>query len=146
MSVIRVVDILTDRELALSGGITAGLAEGDILRILPGTPREIRDPDTDEVLGQVAHAKAVVQVYESQEKFCLARTFRTRRVNVGGTGGAFGNLFSAPQYEHRVETLERDPQKGSPIDPDDVVVEIGDIAEKVDRGEIEDLPTNTLWK
>lgn len=147
---IKVVDILTDRELALNAGATDGLAVGDVMRILPSAPRRITDPETGEVLGEVAQAKAVVRIYEVQERFCLARTFRSRRVNVGGQGlgsaGVFGRMFEAPKYETRVETLRRDASKGSPIDPEDSVVEIGDVAEKVDAEDTNDLPTNTLWR
>ena len=148
---IRVVDILTDRELALSGGAEQGLEVGDVLRILPGKPRAVVDPETGDVLGEIVQTKAVVRVYEVQDRFCLARTFRTRQVNVGGggigsTSAIFGRIFEPPKYEVRVETLRKDPSLGTVIDPSESIVEVGDIAEKVEGEDVNDLPTNTLFR
>ncbi len=144
---VRVAAVLNDREIALTAGTNAGLQVGDTLRIIDGSGQQVRDPDTGEVLGEIVATKAVVRVYEAQERFSLARTFRSRRVNVGGAGvGAFTKLFEAPRYETRVETLRRDPSKGLPLaDPDESLVEVGDIAEKVE-GSVDDIPSSTIWR
>ncbi len=146
---VKVVDIINDREIALSGGGIQGLEVDDVLRIVSAKPRVIKDPE-GEVLGEIVQTKAVVRVYDVQPKFALARTFRTREVNVGGQGGgvlAFGRIFDPPKYETRVETLRRDPTKGAPVtNPDDLVVQIGDLAEKVERSSVDDIPSASIWR
>lgn len=147
---IRVAEIFNDRELALTGGSTSGVAVDDVFRIFDPSGKEIRDPDTDEVLGEIIRTKAIVRVYEVQDRFALARTYRTRKVNVGGTGGGlaqFGRIFEAPQWETRVETLRRDPEKGTWGDaPKDSIVAVGDLAEKISDQNIDDIPSYTIWK
>lgn len=142
----RVAEIFNDREIALAGGTADGLNVDDVLRIVSPDAHEIRDPETNEVLGEIVHTKAVVRVYEVKERFALARTFRTRRVNVGGSSAfsGFGNIFEAPKYETKVETLRRDRTKGSPINEVDSIVSVGDLAEKVDS--FEDIPSFTIWQ
>jgi hypothetical protein len=141
----KVVRVMSDREVAISGGLEAGVYEGDTLLIL-GNPVAITDPDTGEVLGEVVPTKAVVRVYDVKERFALARTFRSRRVNVGGTGGsAFAHLFEAPKWETRTETLRRSPEAGDVLSPDESVVEVGDPVEKFD-GDLSDVPSSTVWR
>ena len=141
----KVVRVITDREVAISGGADAGVSEGDALLIL-GKPVQISDPDTGEILGEVVPTKAVVRAYDVKERFALARTFRSRRVNVGGTGsGSFAHLFEAPKWETRTETLRRSPEAGDVLSPEESVVEVGDPVEKFE-GDINDVPTSTVWR
>lgn len=149
MKVIKVVEVLTDRELAVNAGKADGLVVDDVLRILPSRPRPIVDPDTQELLGEVAHTKALVRVFDVQEKFALARTFRSIRVNVGGSGNMLSpvsKLFEPPRWETRYETLRKDPKAGAPIQASEAVVAVGDIAEVVDAADVEDLASNTIWR
>ncbi len=146
---IRVAEIFNDRELALTGGSANGLAVDDVLRIFDRSGKEIRDPDTNEVLGEIVRTKAVIRVYEVQDRFALARTFRTRKVNLGGTGGMaqFGKIFEAPQWETRVETLRRDPDRAVWGDaPKDSIVAVGDLAEKIGDQIVDDIPSYTIWR
>lgn len=147
-SPIRVATIFNDRELALNAGSAQGVVAEDVYRILSATPHKIVDPETKEELGEIVHTKAVVRVYEVQERFSLARTFRSRRVNVGGQGGGlttFSKMFEPPEYEVRVETLRRNPNVGpQQIKPEQLAVAVGDVAEKV-TGDVNDLPSMTIW-
>lgn len=140
----KVVRIMSDREVAVSGGAEAGLALNDVLLIL-GEPVEIRDPDSDELLGEIVPNKAVVRVYDVKDRFALARTFRTRRVNVGGSGSSFSRIFEPPRYETRTETLRRSRSAGDIITPDESVVQVGDVVEKF-KGDINDIPSSTVWR
>jgi hypothetical protein len=141
----KVVKLINDREVAVSGGSEAGVEVGDTLLIL-GKPVEITDPDTGETLGEIVPTKAIVQAYDVQDRFALARTFRSRRVNVGGKGvGALGAFFEAPQWETRTETLRRSPEAGDVLSPEESIVEIGDPVEKFE-GDAKDVPSSTVWK
>ncbi|MEH3076184.1 MAG: hypothetical protein PGN11_05825 [Quadrisphaera sp.] len=142
---LKVVRLMTDRELAVSGGESAGLKTGDVLLVL-GEPITIEDPDTGEVLGEVVNHKAVVRVYDVKERFALARTFRTRQVNVGGSVGiGLSNIFEAPKYERRTETLRRAPKAGNEIFAAESVVEVGDRVE-VFHGDVKDVPSLSVWR
>lgn len=146
----KVAEVFNDRELAITGGTMDGLQVDDVLRVIDPQGKQIRDPDTGEVLGEIVHTKAVVRVYEARERFALARTFRTRRVNVGGTSGGligFGKVFEAPRWETRIETLRRDPDKALwDAPPADSIVSPGDVAEKVDEAGLDDIPSFTIWE
>jgi hypothetical protein len=141
----KVVRVMTDREVAVSGGAEAGLEIGDTLLIL-GDPMPITDPESDEVLGEVVPNKAIVQVYDVKERFALARTFRSRTVNVGGSGVAgLGKYFEPPKYETKTETLRRSPAAGDFLSPDESIVEVGDRVEKFE-GDVKDVPSSSVWR
>jgi hypothetical protein len=141
----KVVRVITDREVAVSGGAEAGLEVGDTLLIL-GDPVPITDPDTNEVLGEVVPNKAIVRVYDVKDRFALARTFRSRTVNVGGQGvGSLRQYFEPPKYETRTETLRRSPAAGDILSPDESIVEVGDRVEKFE-GDVEDVPSSSVWR
>lgn len=147
MTKLKVARVINDRELAITGGSDAGVQVGDVLMVL-GKPVQILDPGSQEPLGEVATSKAVVRVYEVQERFCLARTFRQKRVNVGGdglAGAGLGRFFEPPKYETRTETLRRNPELGLDIDEDEAVVQVGDSVEAF-SGETDDIPSSTVWR
>lgn len=142
----KVVSVITDREVAVSGGAEAGIEPGDTLLIL-GEPVQISDPDSGEVLGEVVPNKAVVRVYDVKDRFALARTFRSRTVNLGGSGvlNPLGKYFDPPKYETRTETLRRSPAAGDFLSPEESIVEVGDRVEKFD-GDVKDVPSSTVWR
>lgn len=144
---LRIARIVSDREVAITGGKDSDIKPGDILLIL-GRPIQIEDPDTGESLGEIVTNKAVVRVYDVQDRFCLARTFRQRKVNVGGSGmggSGLAKFFEPPKYETRTETLQRNPQAGMTIEEDDAIVQVGDAVEKFE-GNVEDIPTSSVWR
>lgn len=143
----KVVRVMSDREIAVSGGAEAGLKVGDVLLVL-SQPTPITDPDTNELLGEVVTNKAVVRVYDVKERFALARTFRTRSVNLGGHGlpsSVLGKYFEPPKYEVRTETLRRDPDSDGPMSAAESVVKVGDRVE-VFEGDVKDVPSSTVWR
>jgi len=129
---LHVVDVLNNRELIVSGGAEAGLQEEDVLSVL-GEPTDIVDPISKEVLGQLVAAKVLVQVYQTAEKYALARTFRNKKVRVGG---AITDVFSPPKYELQKETLS---SGGVLTDGKDLSVRAGD-AVQIWEGPIDDAP------
>ena len=133
----KVAKILNTREVALNVGTQQGVQLGMVFNILAPGSGEVRDPDTGEVLGSVDLAKAMVRVNAAHEKFAVAGTFRSKRVNVGGTASAgidlynhnIRRLFEPPKWETRYETLK---VKGGfeavteQLDEDDSYVSVGD--------------------
>lgn len=143
----KVARVNSDRELIVNRGSEHGVTEGMLFRV-KGTELEVKDPDTGDVIGSVSKVKVVVRVEEVDEKFSIARTFRTRRVNVGGAYEGLSGLskmLQPPRWETRVETLRRDRQQGEEIPPGESVVSIGDVVETADEDDL-DAATTTNWR
>jgi hypothetical protein len=141
----KIAAVLNDREVAVSGEGVESVETDDIL-VVRSEPREILDPDTQEVVGSITDVKAVVKVYEVQDRMLLARTFRQRKTNVGGSyANALSQLMSPPKWEIRTETLRRDRGRRDDLSEQDAVVRAGDPVETFD-GEINELPTSSVWK
>ena len=87
----QVAEILSNRELALNRGEEHGVEVGMRFAILNRKGADIRDPETGESLGEVEIAKTIVKVIRVQERLCVARTFKTRRV-----GGGISTSFFEP--------------------------------------------------
>lgn len=156
----KVARVNSDREVVINRGAEHGVTADDYFYV-KGDPIEVIDPDTQELLGSVTATKAVVQVREVGPKFCIARTFRTRRVKVqdatkGGSlygmtsnVGGLGAALQPPQpakYETQSETLRIDPNEGEPLDPWESVVNVGDRVESLLEGESLDPATTTLFR
>lgn len=143
-----VAELVSDREVILNRGALHGVTEGMYFAILdPGTIG-VTDPETNEPLGDIRVVKIVVQAVEVAAKMTLARTFRTRRVNVGGQGG-LGSIASwmvEPKWVEQVEKLRLDENTPRKIDPADSVVQRGDPFETASPGEIEDVRSITVWE
>src|SRR4051812_26924278 len=82
----KVARILNARELAINRGAAHGVQEGMRFAVLDDSGEDIQDPDTGEILGSVVRQKVDVEVFSVQDQLSLARTFKSRRVNVGGAG------------------------------------------------------------
>jgi len=129
---LHVVNVLNSRELIVSGGEEAGLQEEDVLSILDD-PTDVVDPITNQVLGKLVAAKALVQVYQVAEKYALARTFRNKKVRVSG---AITDVFSPPKYELQKESLA---SGGVLTDGKDRSVMPGDVVQ-IWEGPVDDAP------
>ena len=153
----KVARVNSDRELIINRGLEDGVERGTYFYV-KADPIGITDPDTGESLGEVLPIKIVVRADEVSERFCIARTFRSRRVLVQeaqpgneGLGRAIGSWrqqLQPPrpaQYETRVETLRIDPKKGAPIAEYESVVSVGDLVESVLKGEDINPVTTTLF-
>ena len=125
----KVAKILNSREVALNIGTLQGVELGMCFDILSTKGNDIRDPDTGDVLGNVDLAKAKVRVSRVYEKVCVASTYRTKRVNVGGSGMAVTSIFEPPKWVTRYETLKTRgsfENSGEDIDEEDSYVSPGD--------------------
>ena len=129
----KVAQIINSREVALNVGSDHGVELNMLFDILTQKGFDIRDPDTDEVLGSVERPKARVKVVMVRPKLCVASTYKTRRVNVGGVGIGLGRsgLFEPPKWETRTETLKTEestleelPEEESYVSTGDPVVQV----------------------
>lgn len=125
----KVASVLNDREVALNKGAIDGVNVGMVVKILFRTGADIRDPDSDELLGSVELEKTRVKVVSVQERISVASTFRTYKVNVGGTGVPFPTLsrvFEPPKWETRTETLRTDESIKEELREEESHVKTGD--------------------
>lgn len=156
----KIAEVTSDREVIVNRGSERGVEVGTYFSV-KGDPIEVTDPDTGEPIGSVSPVKVVVRVEEVADKFCIARTYRTRRVKVSEeepgsdiaralhAATSLSSVLQPPRpakYETRVETLRADPKQGRPITPADSVVRVGDVVESVLEGESIDPVTTTLFR
>lgn len=144
----KVARILDSRNLAINVGSTDGVVVGMYFDVLDPKGEDIKDPDTDEVLGSVERPKVRVQVVKVQERLSVASTYKKREVNVGGRGaglpglsGGFAELFMPPKYVTKYETLKTTERTWEDLDESESYVKIGDpvvqVVAEVDVGEAE---------
>ena len=125
----KVARVLNSREVALNRGANDGVEPGMVFRIISPAGFEVTDPDTGEVLGSVENVKFRVRVVSVQDRICVARTFKFKRINVGGNGFTrkkSSKLFDPPRWVKRYETLKsKDAAQNAGADEH---VSIGDLA------------------
>ena len=127
-----VASLLTNRDLVVNRGSEHGVRKGMKFAVLNPRGLQVEDPETGEPIGSVEVPKVIVEVSRIEPKLSVAKTFRQRRVNVGGrgVGGAgFGiaSLFEPPEWVESWETLRTSERPHSEeIDPSESYVQIGD--------------------
>jgi hypothetical protein len=131
-----VAALLNSRELVINLGSDAGVKPGMKFAVLNSQGVDIVDPETEKSLGSVPIPKVIVEVARVEPKLSVARTFKKRRRNVGGSGAlglaAMGNLFEPPKWVDEWETLRIEqkpeaqemPQSDSYVQRGDPVVEM----------------------
>ncbi|WP_412161470.1 hypothetical protein [Curtobacterium flaccumfaciens] len=142
----RVAQIVSDREVVLNRGERHGVAPGMYFKIMDPSTIDIRDPETDEVIGSISRIKIVLEAVEVADSLTVARTFRSEEVNVGGTGALLGSIMSAPKYVRKVETLRRGEDSPAPLSAKESVVAIGDPFERASADEVENSRSVSLWR
>lgn len=74
----KVVQILNEREIVVNVGADRGVKRGMKFAILASEPLEIRDVDTNEILGMLDREKVRVRATEVQPKMTICETYETR--------------------------------------------------------------------
>ncbi|MFT2753990.1 hypothetical protein [Clavibacter sp. Sh2088] len=146
----KVAEVVSDREVILNRGADHGVQVGMYFAILDPGAVGITDPDTNEPLGDIKVVKIVVRAIEVAPKITLARTFRTRTINVGGTGAlglrGLASAMQEPNFVEKVEKLTLDRNSPRKIDPKDSAVGRGDPFESAQPEEVEDVRSITVWE
>lgn len=126
----KVAALLNRRELVLNLGTDDGVEVGMRFAILNSKGVGVRDPDTDEPLGDVSVAKTVVKVVRVDgPKVSVARTFRV----IPGTPGIAEFLAGTNRLagsKSRTETLILGPDADlqAELSDEDSYVKVGDVA------------------
>lgn len=126
----KVAWVLNSRELVINIGSEHGATVGMYFDVLFPQSGEIRDPDTDEVLGSVKRTKVRVRVTEVQKKLAVASTYRFKQVNVGGPFdiGPFSRSLMPSKWITKYETLKKSEREAvkEDLDEEDSFVKVGD--------------------
>lgn len=124
----KVARVLNSREIAINVGSEKGVDVGMHFDVLDPKYENIRDPDTNELLGSVERPKVRVQVIKVQEKLSIASTYRKKEINVGGTSftGIFSEFLMPPDWRTKYETLKTEEQDWEDIDAKGSYVNVGD--------------------
>jgi len=131
----QVAEILNSRDLVINRGGEHGVQEGMVFEILAPRGQDIRDPETDEVLGSVERPKVVVRVVEVEPKLAVARTFKSRRRNVGGAdfNQEWRRLFEPPRYVTQYDTLKTSERTWEDLSEEESFVKRGDPARQTHK-------------
>ena len=128
----KVASVLNTREIAINIGTAGGVATGMYFDVMDAQGEEIRDPDTNEVLGSLERRKVRVKIIHAQEKLALATTYRKKRVNIGGFNenlvrlGPYARSLMPPEWIEKYETLQKTEKTADSLDENGSYVNIGD--------------------
>lgn len=134
----KVARVLNTREIALNVGAAKGVAVGMRFDVLDTRDLEIKDPDTNEVLGSFYRPKVRVKIIRVEEKLSLATTYREKQVNIGGSNtdpnplrdwltiGPVARALLPPNWVTKYETLEKTGQTLDALNEADSRVRTGD--------------------
>ncbi len=132
----RVANILNARELVVNIGLDDGLREGTRLKVLADTPTEIRDPQTEEVIGVIDREKVRVEVTEVQPHIAICRTYQSVTVGGGLTIPDMTQIF-APRREVPKTLKADDASYLPPLPESESYVKRGDRVVDVRETEID---------
>ena len=125
----KVAQILNTRELALNIGTRDGVKLGMLFDIMIPNAYNISDPDTGVILGYLDRPKTRVKVIQAKDNLSLATTYRVKKVNVGGQGFLASNVFEAPRWVVKHETLKTNESfdnSSDELSDEDSYISIGD--------------------
>ncbi len=141
----KVAQVISERDLAINRGSSAGVEIGMRFKVLSSEPSEIRDPDTDDLLGTVDVTKVEVEVVSVQENLAVCRTFkkvvvpgRPKRPGVASSplSSISESIFGDPGTpdSERYQTLRSDePFVVNELDADGSFVKRGDRVVQIAR-------------
>ena len=128
----KIARVLNSREIAINVGSDHGVCIGMYFDIMDQNLEDIKDPDTQELLGTIERPKIRVKITAIQAKLSLASTYKSRRVNVGGTAqyaGQFEGLARAlmpAKWVTNYETLKTEEKTWEALDEKKSFVKTGD--------------------
>ena len=121
--------MLNEREIAINVGAARGVAVGMYFDVIDTHGKEIKDPDTEEVLGSIERPKVRVKITHVQEKLAVASTYKSESVNIGGDGGLLGPFARSlmpSEWIKKYETLRTKDKDWSHLYEEDSYVKVGD--------------------
>lgn len=123
----KVAKVLNDREIVLNKGRRNGIEEGVYVGIVDSREYGIKDPDSNDNLGDLVRFKVSLRVTQVSETLSIASTYKVSKVNVGGHFN-FGSMkaFQPPEWVERVERISYEEDSALPIDPQESRIQVSD--------------------
>lgn len=115
----KIAELLDERRVVINKGSEDGVSLGMYFQIFSPETTDVRDPDSGVRLGSAMIPIMQVQVVHVDAKFCIAATFRSKTVNVGGFDKFSDTLFKMtqpPKYIKVHETFELDSEQVKKIE------------------------------
>ena len=114
----KVARVLNEREIAINIGTAHGVAVDMYFDVIDPHYENIKDPDTNEVLGSLRRPKVRVQITHVQERLSTAMTYRSKKVNPGDSRGydllgPFARSLMPSGWTTRYETLRKTGKLGN---------------------------------
>lgn len=130
----KVAKVLNDREIVLNKGRLDGVEVGDYVGIVDSQEFGIKDPESDDDLGDIVRFKVSLRVTQISDHLSIASTYKVSKVNVGGSFN-FDSLraFQAPEWVDRVERLSYGEDSALPVEPEDSRIQVSDAFWVVDK-------------
>jgi hypothetical protein len=130
----KVAAILNARELAINKGSKDGVKEGMKFAVLDTTGSEIKDPDTNTVIGSVLRTKIKVRIVQVQAALSVGRTYE----KTPGRGGLFGSPTIADMLQYEVprpRTLATEEALFPPLTESESYIKRGDPVRQISDDE-----------
>ena len=140
----KVARVLNEREIAINIGTAHGVAVDMYFDVIDPHYENIKDPDTNEVLGSLRRPKVRVQITHVQERLSTAMTYRSKKVNPGDSRGydllgPFARALMPSGWTTKYETLKKTGKLGAQpdeLDEKDSYVKVGDpVVEVIETGD-----------
>ena len=129
----KVARVLNDREIAINIGTVHGVTVGMRFDVMDAQGQDIKDPDTDEVLGAVERPTVRVKITSVQDKLAVASTYKLKQINIGGVTlypalgyGPIARALMPPNWVTKYETLEKTNKTQGPFEEKNSKVKTGD--------------------
>lgn len=129
----KVARVLNEREIAINIGTVHGVDVGMYFDVMDAQGENIKDPDTDEVLGSIERPRVRVRITHVQDKLAVAATYTSKQINIGGVAlypalgyGPIARALMPPNWVTKYESLKKSSNTPDMLDEDNSSVKTGD--------------------
>ena len=132
----KVAKIVDSREMVINVGQHSGVTIDMRFNILSPKRQDIKDPDSQEIIGSIERVKIRVKVTKVHDQISIARTYRKRKVNVGGVGtlpsiDSWRDIIDPPKWIDQTEIIKTRESTLEQIKEQEDYVKIGDLVVQV---------------
>ena len=101
----KVAQILDSRQIVLNVGTSDQVAVGMSFKIINPKGEQIRDPESNQILGSIESPRAFVRVIEVHDRLSVATTSAANPAITPATLGPFARVLMPPRWVDQYESL-----------------------------------------
>jgi hypothetical protein len=113
----KVAQVLDSRQLVINVGSSQDVAVDMTFKVVNPKGEQIRDPDTNQILGSIESPKLIVRVIEVQDNLSVATISGANPVITPASLGPFARALMPSRWADHYETLSAETGKVSIGDP-----------------------------